>query len=349
MGWFWADTKPTVAIAPHPIPKGAASPPPGCPMHNSISASPPPKARLPDAASIPAGACPYVPPDTPTPASQPPSTSTASPQTAAPSSGGLFNLLNNMPFLANTRDSAHQTQALPLDRETSTIPKSDGSLWEYPSPQQMYNAMLRKGYTDTDVSAVESMVSVHNYLNEGAWAEIVEWERRFSRGLATGWQNCKRGEEGTVFSAMTGVQWADKEVAEPKLVRFTGRPGELTPKAQMMQILAKAWPAKYASEPPFDRHDWFVRRCDKEGACKELRYVIDYYEGPPEPTGEPVFYLDVRPAVDGPVQAAERALRWGGDVWYRASGGSAREAERQQEEAQSALKIVEEQTQRRRM
>jgi cytochrome c heme-lyase len=59
---------------------------------------------------------------------------------------------------------------------------------------------------------------------------------------------------------------------------------------------------------------------------KEIRYVIDYYEGPEEPSGEPVFYLDVRPAVDSPTLAMERLTRWGRDVWYRASGGSVRES-----------------------
>ena len=62
-----------------------------------------------------------------------------------------------------------------------------------------------------------------------------------------------------------------------------------------------------------------------DGQAREVRYVIDYYSGPPEPTGEPVFYLDVRPAVDGPTAAAERMLRWGGDFWHRASGAKARE------------------------
>jgi cytochrome c heme-lyase len=52
--------------------------------------------------------------------------------------------------------------------------------------------------------------------------------------------------------------------------------------------------------------------------------------------------------VDGPVQAAERVLRWGGDVWYRATGGSVREAKRQQEESLSALKMLEEQNRLRR-
>ena len=57
---------------------------------------------------------------------------------------------------------------------------------------------------------------------------------------------------------------------------------------------------------------------------KEVRYVIDYYEAPPE-MGQPVFYLDVRPAVDSPTAAVERMVRWGGDVWHRASGASVRE------------------------
>ena len=61
------------------------------------------------------------------------------------------------------------------------------------------------------------------------------------------------------------------------------------------------------------------------GEVREVRYVIDYYSAPPEPTGEPVFYLDVRPAIDGPTAAAERMMRWGGDVWFRASGAKIRE------------------------
>lgn len=76
---------------------------------------------------------------------------------------------------------------------------------------------------------------------------------------------------------------------------------------------------------PFDRHDWYVHRHAPRGKVKEVRYVIDYYSAPPEPTGEPVFYLDVRPAIDGPTAVAERMMRWGGDVWHRASGAEARE------------------------
>lgn len=80
----------------------------------------------------------------------------------------------------------------------------------------------------------------------------------------------------------------------------------------------------FRTSPPFDRHDWFVQRRTPSGS-KEVRYVIDYYSAPPEPNGEPVFYLDIRPALDTPTAAVERLMRWGGDVWWKASGGVVRE------------------------
>lgn len=292
-------------------------------MHNKMPPPPP----------TPQGACPYVPPDTPSPASS---------SAAPPPKQGLLsrlNPLNNMPFDLSNRRAENQTQDLPLSREASTIPKGDGSLWEYPSPQQMYNAMLRKGYTDTPADAVESMVSVHNFLNEGAWAEILGWERRFSRGLVEGYKVCKRGEENA--NAALGqedpldTEWREKDIPQPKLLRFTGRPAEPTPKSQILQALGWAFPKKYGTAPPFDRHDWFVQRCGEKG-CEEVRYVIDYYEGEPEEeSGMPVFFLDVRPAIDGPRGAMERLIRWGTDTWWTASGGVAREL-RKAEEAKKA-------------
>lgn len=269
--------------------------------------------------SSPASACPYVPP-----------TEGESKTPAKNSTLSKLNPLNYMPKVISNERADNQTVNLPLDREASTIPRGDGSgMWEYPSPQQMYNAMLRKGYTDTPAEDVESMVAVHNFLNEGAWNEIMDWERRFGGGLRRGWDISRRGEENAplVTELMerkermtTVVKWQD-----PSLVRFMGRPNEMTPKATMLQVLGWVYPAKYNTEPPFDRHDWYVRRFDHEGNESERRYIIDYYSGPPEPTGEPVFFLDVRPAVDTPTAACERLLRWSGDVWWRASGGSVRE------------------------
>jgi len=140
--------------------------------------------------------------------------------------------------------AANQSVNLPIERETSSIPRGDSeSNWEYPSPQQMYNAMLRKGYDDTPQDAVESMVAVHNFLNEGAWEEIVNWERRFSRGLGYGWQACRRGEEGFVEDAdKVAPEW---QIAKPKLLRFQGRPDDISPKARIFDFLGRMYPAKF--------------------------------------------------------------------------------------------------------
>lgn len=301
-------------------------------MHKSASspfAAPPTTVTKP---STPASACPYVPPENDTKTS----TSTSAPSSTSRAILDKLNPLNYMPKNLSNAPAANQTISLPLEREASTIPRGDGSgNWEYPSPQQMYNAMLRKGYTDTPADAVEAMVAVHNFLNEGAWAEIVDWERRFAGGLSRGWEISRRGEENAPLVSemlarrdrMRGTENGGTKTAweAPRLVRFMGRPDEPTPKARMLQVMGWLYPSKFASEPPFDRHDWFVRRVGPDGQEREVRYVIDYYSGPPEPSGEPVFYLDVRPAIDGPTAAAERLVRWGGDVWWRAKGGDVRE------------------------
>lgn len=104
----------------------------------------------------------------------------------------------------------------------------------------MYNAMIRKGYDDTPEDAVVSMVAVHNFLNEGAWAEIEGWEARFSRGLGHGWQACKRGEEGFDERDLRTA------AARPKLMRFMGRPGDMTPKARMLDVLGRIWPSQFS-------------------------------------------------------------------------------------------------------
>ena len=44
---------------------------------------------------------------------------------------------------------------------------------------------------------------------------------------------------------------------------------------------------------PFDRHDWVVDRCGRE-----VRYIIDFYSGPPQPGAPASMHLDVRPALD---------------------------------------------------
>lgn len=46
-------------------------------------------------------------------------------------------------------------------------------------------------------------------------------------------------------------------------------------------------------ELPFDRHDWIVDRCGKD-----VRYVIDYYDGGEVDNKYQFALLDVRPAMD---------------------------------------------------
>jgi cytochrome c heme-lyase len=158
-----------------------------------------------------------------------------------------------MPNLSNTPTSSDQTFHLPTERETSSIPRGDAdSNWEYPSPQQMYNAMMRKGGVGADqVGAVESMVAVHNYLNEGAWQEIRAWEKRFAPGLMQGWKESLKGEQRWAeeqaaaeermerVARMGGKVDVGLSTGEPKLLRFMGRPKDLTPKVRIM-------PAKFS-------------------------------------------------------------------------------------------------------
>lgn len=92
---------------------------------------------------------------------------------------GELNQLNMMPEL-NQQQQPDQTIDLPTERVISSIPKSKGSdaKWEYPSPQQFYNALRRKGW-ETPEEEIETMVDIHNFLNEEAWLEVLKWESKY--------------------------------------------------------------------------------------------------------------------------------------------------------------------------
>ena len=81
-----------------------------------------------------------------------------------------------MPTLSQT-PTANKTADLPIEREVSSIPRDDATKWEYPSPQQFHNALVRKGW-ETPEEHVETMVQIHNFLNERAWLEILKWEKK---------------------------------------------------------------------------------------------------------------------------------------------------------------------------
>lgn len=166
----------------------------------------------------------------------------------------------------------------------STVPShqpADSNRWQYPSEQQFYNAMLRKGYRPP-VDSIPSVLQIHNAVNERSWQQVRRWERELH------------------------------DNHEPKLVKFVGRPKDLSPRAW--------WNSRVLmTEEPFDRHDWYVE--DARGGGEPRRYVIDFYEGmdgnggvpsdrthvAPAPTSRPPsMYIDVRPALDNPSAAMDR-------------------------------------------
>mmetsp|Transcript_35517 Transcript_35517/g.73952 ORF Transcript_35517/g.73952 Transcript_35517/m.73952 type:complete len:309 (-) Transcript_35517:1294-2220(-) len=142
------------------------------------------------------------------------------------------------------------------------------SHWVYPSEQQMYNAMRRKGWDNVPEDSIPLVLQIHNAVNEGTWEKIMKWE-------------------GT---------------DQLRLVRFEGRPRDLTPLAFFYSKILHLYPA------PFDRHDWYVGSAlpdgGKEGGTNTVnppqRYVIDYYMfDQPDPSLPPLTHIDVRPALDG--------------------------------------------------
>ena len=198
--------------------------------------------------------------------------------------GGAIDPTNMMPSIPKQQPAPNQTAALPTERVTSSIPRgADDSNWVYPSQQMFFNALQRKGKAEGgDESAMAAVVSIHNNMNESTWRRVLEWEALHSA-----------------------------ECAAPKLLRFMGRPDELTPKARVKVALGLA-------DPPFDRHDWVVDRCGRE-----VRYLIDYYDVAARRTADrvpatmhdegavPSIELDVRPALDSAGAAVDRARMLG--------------------------------------
>jgi len=147
------------------------------------------------------------------------------------------------------------------------------------------------------------MVLIHNWLNEAAWQEVLEWER------------------------LAGV-----DPTKVELARFQGKPGTLSPKARLYTLLGQVMPSRFQSEPPFDRHDWIVRRPPSPGSPTstqptEVRYIIDYYSVPESeqanPDDEPEFVLDIRPALESVGSAWVRVQK----TWDEYTAGRGTEAQ----------------------
>lgn len=198
---------------------------------------------------------------------------------------------SNIPFSqmppGNQNPAFDQPFPLPKDRQTSSIPKvtEDGSkdFWQYPSQQMFWNAMLRKGWQwkkeDLSPKDMDNIIKIHNANNELAWMEVLKWEALHAR-----------------------------ECGFPRLKSFGGKAADYSPRARIRNWMGWVETIAYTqviaidsifdSEInryglPFDRHDWIVDRCGKD-----VRYIIDYYDGGSPDEKYNFALLDVRPAMD---------------------------------------------------
>ncbi|KAH0840348.1 cytochrome c and c1 heme-lyase [Lanmaoa asiatica] len=219
----------------------------------------------------------------PSPASQCPVHSSTQPPMSQPParcpvSNAPIDPRNNMP-VESQEPAPRQSSNLQTTRVISSIPRPPDSTyghqtntqekWEYPSPQQFYNALLRKGWNMPE-GRIKPMVLIHNKLNEDAWREVLRWESRFHGGYEH------------ICLGILGVH----------ILHQRCRSGQ----ARARVVFRYSWPLlEQGSLPdPFDRHDWIVRRA-RTG--NKARYVIDYY-GIKHPGRETKLVIDARPALD---------------------------------------------------
>lgn len=126
-----------------------------------------------------------------------------------------------------------------------------------------YNALARKKKLDgTAETDMESVVQVHNKMNEHTWEQVLSYEKTLGNDT-------------------------------PKLLKFSGRPTDLSPKAAVKHYV-------FGHPLPFDRHDWYIERTN--GTV--VRYVLDYYAG-----SDHSLHVDVRPALDAPTTFYHRLIQ----------------------------------------
>lgn len=179
-----------------------------------------------------------------------------------------INKSNMIPSDVNQLPNPRQKEELSTDRVKSSIPKGgsddDSVTWTYPSPQMFYNSLARKNkLNDTPENEISMIVHIHNHMNEKTWKTVLQWE-----------------------SLVSG-----ESTSTPKLLKFQGRPMDLSPKAAFKHYIL-------GHPLPFDRHDWYVETSNDNDNSTELkRYVIDYYYQEESKDDENIL-IDVRPALD---------------------------------------------------
>jgi cytochrome c heme-lyase len=132
--------------------------------------------------------------------------------------------------------------------------------WVYPSEQQLYNAMRKKGWTNVPEDSIPTVLAIHNSVNEMTWSKIVDWE---------GTSN--------IF-----------------LSKFQGRPRDISPKAFFFTYIIPL-----NDEAPFDRHDWYIKHNNSNTEQRYIIDYY-YRESKNNPNLPPTPYIDSRPALDSP-------------------------------------------------
>ncbi|KAG7525454.1 hypothetical protein JOB18_026957 [Solea senegalensis] len=168
----------------------------------------------------------------------------------------------NMMPPPNQTPAPDQPFSLSVSREESNIPRHGAEKkWVYPSEQMFWNAMLRKGWRwrEDDLGA-QDMTNIIKIHN---------------KNNEQAWQEILKWEALHARECPCG----------PALKRFGGKAKEYSPRARFRHWMGY--------ELPFDRHDWIIDRCGKE-----VRYVIDYYDGEINKDTYQFSILDVRPAFD---------------------------------------------------
>ena len=165
---------------------------------------------------------------------------------------------NQMPVTPNQLPFPGQVKPLSTERAVSNIPKGGtaGANWVFPSSQMFYNALMRKGKGgDVVEDDMDAIISVHNGaapcgrcffnhaapykplprarpralpgMNELTWQQVLRWEHLHR-------------DEGT----------------PPSLLRFLGRPDDLSPRARWRTLLQGAHSAPLPR--PCERSTWLT-------------------------------------------------------------------------------------------
>ncbi|XP_063062846.1 holocytochrome c-type synthase [Engraulis encrasicolus] len=275
MGSTFSSPTPTVrAEAVMVAPDIGLSPPQGCPMHREA-----PKAA-PSRPVSPPSECPMHQTAAPAAPKGPVHQERAyefveCPMKAA-AQGNDINLANMMPP-PNQVPAPDQPFDLSVNREESKIPRAGTDKnWVYPSEQMFWNAMLRKGWRwKEDDLAPNDMSNIIRLHN---------------RNNEQAWEEILKWE----------AMHAEECPCGPSLKRFGGKAKEFSPRARLRHWMGY--------ELPYDRHDWIVDRCGKE-----VRYIIDYYDGDVDQNTYQFSVLDVRPAFDSMTAVWDRVKV----AWWR--------------------------------